>query len=208
VNLITCSTLLGDTPLPFEKGCFNQWFDRESGNTNALTDSLTSWLFDEKSLTKRLQAHSNHFEVKVLREGSAQVSPHERQLFSNDLFTENAAINSREVLLICDGQPQVYARTLIPPATLAHAENLLTTLGNASLGSVLFHADNMQRQAIETTSFAADSSMMAFANQLHLTCQSPLWARRSIFTLDGYPLMVSEVFLPNSYAYDEVITHE
>jgi len=206
VNPKISSTLPCHALLPFEKGCFNRWFNRESGNINALPDSLTSWLFDEKSLTKRLQSQCEHFEVKVLREGSAQVAPHEHQLFSSEFSGDNAAISSREVLLICDGQPQVYARTLIPKKTLNHAKQLLTTLGNNSLGSVLFRADNMQRKTIETTYFPPDSDMARFAKQLNLTSDQPLWARRSIFTLDGYPLMVSEVFLPHSYAYAEALT--
>ena len=184
--------------LPFTDGCSNHWFAKSSGNTDTLAPVLTSWLFDNGSLTQRLQTHCKHFEVIVLREGLANIAPLEQPLFNRAV-----GINSREVLLVCDGQPQVYARTLIPQGTLAYANRLLTSLGNTSLGEVLFRAENMQRQQIQTTSFTHDSDMTRFATALTTQPTHTLWARRSIFTLDDNPLMVSEVFLPGSYAYLE-----
>lgn len=198
VNLKTTVTAINQSTLPFNNGCSNQWFRQESDNTKLLSARLTSWLFDENSLTQRLISHCDHFEVIVLREGIATVTEDEQRLFKQD-----ANIRSREVLLMCDGEPQVYARTLIPQSTLDYADSLLKSLGNTSLGEVLFQADNMQRQPIETTEFSLGSSMSKFAQSLNLNVDRSLWARRSIFTLDNNPLMVSEVFLPNSYAYAE-----
>lgn len=200
MNLKTTATTINPSTLPFSKGCTNKWSLQESDSTKALPKRLISWLFDERSLTQRLISHCEHFEVIVLREGNAIVAPDEQHLFQ-----QARQINSREVLLMCDGKPQVYARTLIPQVTLEHANSLLKTLGNTSLGEVLFSADNMQRQAIEITEFSQTSSMANFASSLDLNVEHSLWARRSIFTLDNNPLMVSEVFLPDSYAYEKAV---
>lgn len=197
MNLKTNPTLATFSILPFEHGCHNLWLTRDSSNISHLDDELVSWLFDQDSLTQRLQSHCKHFQVRVLREGLAQVSPQEQQL-----FPACDAIYSREVLLICDGKPQVYARTLIPQTTLSYANSLLRDIGNTSLGEVLFRAKNMQRHAIEITEFEQNSIMAKFANELTGTAPHPLWARRSMFTLDDNPLNVSEVFLPGSFAYN------
>jgi len=200
VNLKTIIAAVCPNQLPFKDGCANQWYERQSGNTDALSQELISWLYDQDSLTQRLQSHCQQFEVMVLRETDAVVTAAEQQLFN-----PGEVIRSREVLLLCDGQPHVYARTLIPKTTLDYANNLLKKLGNTSLGEVLFRADDMKRQPIETTSFSSSSSMSRFATALTLTPQHPLWARRSIFILEGNPLLVSEVFLPHSYAYSKGI---
>jgi len=200
VNLKKKPTAINHSELPFSEGCNNQWLAQQSGNTKSLSPELISWLFDKNSLTQRLQSCAEHFEVIVLREGKAIISAGEQSLFSP---AEN--ISSREVLLMCDGRPQVYARTLIPRHTLDYADSLLKTLGNTSLGEVLFRAGNMQRQAFETTSFSTTSTMAQFSKSINLEAEHDLWARRSIFTLDGQALMVSEVFLPNSYAYQEAV---
>jgi len=196
VNLKTPLPTICHNELPFNLGCTNQWFNQQSAITNTRSHQLDDWLFDQGSLTQRLQSHCDTFEVLVLREGISDISLQERAL-----FTGSDIINSREVLLLCDGQPQVYARTLIPQNTLQYANALLKTLGNKSLGEVLFSAKNMQRQPIEITSFDQDSAITTLASALSLQQEHPLWARRSMFTLDQYPLLVSEVFLPKSYPY-------
>lgn len=198
MNLKTSPIAIHPSVLPFRHGCNNLWVTKQNQEAHNLSSELLSWLFDEHSLTQRLCAIATTFEVVVLREGPASISDAELQLFAT-----HEGLNSREVLLLCDGQPQVYARTLIPQTTLEHANSLLKTLGNKSLGEVLFRDKSMQRQAIEITSFSKDSTMADFAQSLSLEVTHPLWARRSIFTLNDNPLMVSEVFLPNSYAYQK-----
>lgn len=103
--------------------------------------------------------------------------------------------------MVCDGIPQVYARSLIPDNTLDATNIGLKELGNDSLGHILFQAPHAQRGAIETASFDSESTIAQLANQLNLPVCHDLWGRRSLFNLQQYPLLVSEVFLPGALAY-------
>jgi chorismate lyase len=186
--------------LPFAKGCDNHWFSATDRPCQDLSPVLSSWLFDRGSLTARLKQHCNDFTVIVLNSGRGTISALERLLFPDTKMP----LNCREVLLVCDGIPQVYARSLIPDITLESNEMGLKQLGNNSLGQILFQAPHAHRGEIEATSFDKKSTIARLANQLDLPMSHDLWGRRSLFNLQQYPLLVSEVFLPGSFAYHEI----
>ena len=189
--------------LPFLNGCDNHWLNAKTEEVRALPSHLQHWLLDKNSLTQRLIAQCQQFSVQVLRKELATLANNEQHLFDMQTTCLNNSITSREVLLLCDLIPQVYARTLIPVGTMNYTRTQLQDLGNTSLGEVLFQSPNMRRGEIEVTSFAVDSDMAKFCQHLALPCGHILWARRSMFYLDDHPLMVSEVFLPNAFAYSE-----
>lgn len=191
---------LNQLTLPFKKGCDNQWLSETSPQCQQLSPTLSNWLFDRGSLTARLKQQAKDFSVVILRSASCTISPQEQLLFPDC----GMPLSCREVLLVCDGIPQVYARSLIPNNTLDSSEIGLKQLGNNSLGQILFQAPHAQRGAIEVTRFEPHSSMALFAEQLELPVNHDLWGRRSLFNLRQYPLLVSEVFLPGSRAYQEV----
>ncbi|MDP2559562.1 chorismate lyase [Psychrobium sp. 1_MG-2023] len=182
--------------LPFPSGCNNTWYTASMAQTAHLNPKLHEWLFDKSSLTARLSEDTTRFQVQVLREGIAKLAPHEQSFFATD-----TNMHSREVILICDGVPQVYARTLIPEETLAYADHQLAKLGATSLGAVLFQSPEMTRSDIEATYFNPDSALHTLSQQLGQPTQKRLWARRSIFKLATHPLMVAEYFLPAATAY-------
>ncbi len=169
-----------------------------------LPENLKSWLLDPTSLTARLKSHCHQFRVELLgqrieicQEGEAVA-----------LIPAGEKILVREVLLFCDENPQVFARSLLPLSSLTGAEQALSNLGTQSLGQVLFNNPSLERQTIEVAEFDITSSVGKLAKQIHLSSQpllSPenLWGRRSIFVLENKPLMVSEVFLPGAFAYQQ-----
>ena len=169
-----------------------------------LSDNLTHWLLDPGSLTARLKQHCQHFRVELLGQQQALCSEFE----ANELLRTGEPVLVREVLLYCDDVPQVFARSLLPLASLTGDEQQLANLGTQPLGQVLFNNPSLVRQRIELSSFGDDTGVAKLAKRLNPneeTGEQRLWGRRSIFMLEGKPLMVAEVFLPNAFAYQQAI---
>jgi len=183
--------------MPFEQGLTAHWQSIDHDFIDPIPSPLCDWLFDSASLTNRLSKQCHQFSVRVISSGQYQLSQQERDLFSTDDIT------CREVLLLCDGVPQVYARTLIPKKTLEHANQRLKTLGNTSLGEVLFKDPSMRRSTIEVCNLHNDSALNAMSQQLLLPATNQVWGRRSMFYLQDFPLSVTEFFLPGSMAYNK-----
>jgi chorismate--pyruvate lyase len=90
----------------------------------------------------------------------------------------------------------VFARTVIPRATLTGPRRRLTRLKTRPLGAVLFADPSMQRGPVEIARLTPRDKLYPVALR-HLGRQPPeIWGRRSLFTLGGKPLLVSEIFLP------------
>ena len=161
--------------------------------------SLLNWLLDADSLTARLKRHCQIFEVKVLGQRIENCSSME----ANEVIKAGDAVLVREVLLYCDDVPQVFARSLLPLSSLTGVEQKLAHLGSQPLGQVLFNDPSLERKNIEVTSLAGKNSLSHLLQQLNLSDQFELWGRRSLFFLQGKPLMVAEIFLPGAYAYQQ-----
>jgi chorismate--pyruvate lyase len=101
----------------------------------------------------------------------------------------------RQVHLYCGDQAVVFARTIIPPQSLVGRQKRLASLGQRSLGAVLFADKTMQRSRIEVARITEKHMLHADALRYSQNRQS-IWGRRSVFTLRGYPLLVSEFYLP------------
>jgi chorismate--pyruvate lyase len=153
-----------------------------------------SWLFDDGSLTQRLQQLCDgHFSVQVLAQGWARPMLNEaRKLKISD--SKNAFI--RQVYLLCDQKPLVFARTVIPARTLRGRMRRLARLGNKPLGELLFTDPSVQRQALEIAKICATHTLYRMALTHDPEQTRPMWGRRSIFTYRSKPLLVSEIFLP------------
>ncbi|WP_019029690.1 chorismate--pyruvate lyase family protein [Colwellia piezophila] len=184
-------------PVAFPITLAGQWQSPDDEGLSLLSARLTSWLLDEGSLTARLKSHCTNFRVKVVGEQQQLCSAQE----ACNIIKVGEPILVREVILYCDNIPQVFARSLLPLATLTGKEQALANLGEQPLGQVLFNNPSLQRQRLELSSFGCDSSVAALAAQLTDLPTQELWGRRSIFILENKPLMVAEVFLPNAFAY-------
>jgi len=97
----------------------------------------------------------------------------------------------RQVLLCCDEQPLVYARTVIPVTTIQGAQRRYANMGNRPLGAMLFADRTMRREAVEVSMLPAAHEANQYTNS-----NDPIWGRRSVFRVSGKPLLVSEYFLP------------
>jgi chorismate--pyruvate lyase len=172
------------------------WRNSYRLNRGQLPEQWRDWLLDRSSLTLRLQrACPGTFNVEVV---SLRMEP--------PLLSEARALRRppqelalvRQVRLLCDGQPWVFARTVIPLPSLRGGLRQLALLGNRPLGAVLFADPTMHRSAVEVT--RVGRSKRLFSRAIGDTDASAeineIWGRRSVFTLKGQPLLVSEFFLP------------
>ena len=101
----------------------------------------------------------------------------------------------RQVLLLCDDNSWVVARTIIPLSTLRGPLRRLRYLKNRPLGAFLFAHPDLQRGEIEVTQLTPTTPPLnlLFGDDSSVT-EMP-WARRSLFRLRGRPVLVSEIFL-------------
>ncbi len=103
----------------------------------------------------------------------------------------------REVHLLCNNEPWVFARTVIPPHTLKGKQRRLGKLGKKPLGAVLFADKSMHRTEMEIACIQPGQQLYQLATHHLSHCDQPIWGRRSVFFLNNHPLMVSEIFLPH-----------
>lgn len=163
-------------------------------NRGQLPEQWRDWLLDRSSLTLRLQrACSGQFSVEVV---SQRMEP--------PMLSEARALQRppqelalvRQVRLLCDDQPWVFARTVIPLPSLRGGLRQLALLGTRPLGAVLFADPTMHRSAIEITRVAQHKRLHRMALSTISSDAPEIWGRRSVFTLQKQPLLVSEFFLP------------
>jgi chorismate--pyruvate lyase len=146
------------------------------GESNAV---LRSWLTTPGLLTERVRAAvGERFRLRVLEER-----------VSNGDFV-------RRIELGRDGEPWIYAETIVPSATLA-SQPWLATIGSRSLGEVLAtHTGAVRRSDFEFARLEGDAPIVARALGFAGVPQQALWVRRSTLRVDDAPFVVQEVFMP------------
>ena len=153
--------------------------------------ALRSWLLDSGSLTaKLLKLSQGEFKVQVLRQVHARASRSEALALGIG-FNELCLV--REVILRGHNQPWVFARSVLPLSSLTGSLRHLRKQGTRPLGAFLFSQPHLKRSPI---ALALISGHHAYLPQA-LEVANPVWGRRSIFSIDNKPLLVSEVFLPD-----------
>jgi chorismate--pyruvate lyase len=167
--------------------------------------SLYGWLSDNSSLTQRLIEHcSGKFEVRV-----------RGQRWKAPLLSESRLLGLRageyamvrEVELLCNGIPHVYARTLIPKSSLTGRASHLQGLGSKPLGALLFSDPTTRRSVVEYARLLASHRLYQWAmssmREIDREMERELWGRRTLFCYAGKPLLVNEIFLPAICEYKQ-----
>ena len=160
--------------------------------------AMNDWLVTPGSLTARLVASSSAFRVRRLHQFTAPC-----------LVDEAAAIGlarpqrvwEREVLLECDGEPVVFAHTVVPTSCDATDWPLFSALGERSLGTTLFYDPLVRRGQLEFARLAASHPLVRRAHAAlgaagELEQQNIYYARRCVYRRRQGLLLVTEVFLP------------
>lgn len=159
-----------------------------------LPRGLRRWLADQGSLTASLKLACPGFSVRLLR--SCRVRPNHDEITPLRLQNHGLAF-VREVVLHCGGKEVVFAHSVVPVSSLRGAWAQVTHLGTRPLGEALFSNPRVVRGELQYRRISTRHPLLREAQRAGLgKGAKQLWARRSVFALDGHPLMVTEVFLP------------
>lgn len=159
-----------------------------------LPSEFRGWLTDQGSLTSRLKEHCQRFSVRVVRAGFLRPN---RDEFSLLQLRHGELTYVREVLLLCDGTPVVFAHSVVAARSLRGPWAALTSLGSRPLGEALFSNPAVARGCLQYRRISPRHALHCQALGAGLAIsEQALWARRSRFALHGHPLLVTEVFLP------------
>ncbi|OBX07059.1 hypothetical protein QV09_11530 [Gallibacterium salpingitidis] len=137
---------------------------------NQLPKRQQQWLMITGSLTAALKQRCNQFSVQPIFEGwvtdngDTEIQVHTQQYWL------------REVILLGDQQPWIFARTIIPIDTFNQYKQQIQQLGNQPIGEWLF------QQPIQRSKLMWGKTTTEFA-------------RRSVLTLSQHPFFISELFL-------------
>ena len=158
-----------------------------------VSPKLRTWLSLQTSMTKRMQDNCKVVNVSVVHNQLELVYPDEVTKLGID---PQCPCWVREVIMSCNDNPWLYGRTIIPECSLEGRVKELTQIGSIPLGRLLFSDPKTQRDAFEFAHICPDElyhkRMQNFAR--HVT--QKLWARRSVFSYDKKPLLLTELFLP------------
>ena len=147
---------------------------------------LRDWLREPDSLTARCLRHCQSFRVRVLRQ-------------QTDKPISDKAVRCRlpvrDVLLECDGEPVIFAHSVLSTARSGRLGRWFSRLGSRSLGSLLFTHPGFRRGPIEF--MRIDRHHPLYQRVCAASVSAPVfWARRSRHHFDGGSVLVTEVFLP------------
>ena len=177
------------------------------GSGEELPAAAAAWLLHQGSLTEKLRGRCGSLKVRIVRQGwfSGSLKTNEASFCEAktneasfcEAKTDTAGLPGletakaggvaaaaservwlREVMLFGDGVPWVFAQTLLPESGARGAAAGLTELGDEPIGPWLF-ARRTRRQSLQ---WRRD--------------EGGLYARRSMLLLEGSPLQISELFLP------------
>ncbi len=151
------------------------------------------WLRDHGSLTLRIQQRCTDFSVRNVRSHLATATHDETALLG---LPPRQKIYTREVFLYADGAPVVFAHSVVGAQHLRGAWRALQNLGGRPLGALLFAHPLVERAPLRFKLLKPHHALFRRAITALDAAPERLWARRSLFTLHGAPLLVTEVFLP------------
>jgi len=112
----------------------------------------------------------------------------------------NRLVWVREVALLCNGEPLVFAHTVLPHWPRGPMTGWLARLGNRSLGALLFSHAGFVRSAMNCKKLDHRHALFNPAiKTMQLTAAHPptVWARRSRFAFGAQSVLVTEVFSPD-----------
>ena len=168
------------------------WHGKPPSHHDTQFGKLHHWLTSRGSLTSRIVAHFDHFNLVRLMQRAKR--PHVDERRELGLRERELAI-VREVLLRDGAQPLVFAHSLVARRDLRGAWRGLSRLGARPLAEMLFHDAAVVRLPMEYKKIDRRHPLYRRAQEVAPFAASAVWARRSVFIKHGRPLLVTEVFL-------------
>lgn len=165
-------------------------------HVNAVNPSpeMRRWLTDRRSLTDKLIAGCTHFRVQRLHQQRALSLTDEFEMLASPCRSK---VREREVLLLCDRRPVVFAHTIVHMDATASDWPFFSALGERSLGTTLFGDPQVERGALQFARLHAEHPLVQRARKAigANSIDGPLFARRCLFRRKNGLLLVTEVFL-------------
>jgi chorismate--pyruvate lyase len=170
----------------------NSWIDAEALSRADVPAVIRAWLTYPGLLSARMRElfGAAAYGLRVVREQQRNDCG---KALARMACPQGAAL-VREIEIMNGSRRAMYAQTCIPAQTLQR-QPWLRQLGTRSLGETLASVSAVQRGALEFKKLTAGDELLSAA-EADATEQTSLWARRSVFVIDGSPLLVTEVFLP------------
>ena len=150
----------------------------ETNSLEVRNKEILSWLNEGGSITSRIKSFSN-FKLKLLKDGPGEVD-----IIEDDLIISNYEENNiREVILLSNEEPLIYAKSIIPLETIKLGLNILGNLKENPLGDILFSNPEIKKKYMFFARFQSKEEIF--------------YGRKGIYTVKGYPFSVCEIFLIN-----------
>ncbi|MEW8563034.1 MAG: chorismate lyase [Candidatus Thiodiazotropha sp.] len=171
------------------------WYDWRQRSSLQIPQFVGSWLGDRGSLTQRViqSCGGGQFRVRLLHQGWGTPLNSECRILR---MRRGMVALVRDVELLCDQLPWVFARTLIPVSSLKGAAQRLTQLGEKPLGAVLFSDPKVSRGATQVARLLPRQPLFETACNNLREKPDHLWGRRTLYYVEKRPLLVNEIFLP------------
>jgi len=154
----------------------SSWITYKEMLNKVKNDSVKSWLTENGPITKRISANED-FELSLIRDEIDKVDEIDKKYLGNDV----GDIKVREVILLGNKIPKVYAKSLIPVHTVEEGFSKLGSLGTKPLGDILFEKDIFNK---------VDVLYSTFKHEVNI-----FWGRKTKYLVKNLPFSVMEIFL-------------
>lgn len=131
------------------------------------------WLLSQGSLTAQLEAHFTKVQLSSVAEYSSFASLAQANTLG---IAARSAVIVRNISLSSSTQPLIWAHSVLPLSSLVGANQQIRLQRHKPLGKILFQHPNLTRSPIQ------------------LCYSDSYWCRRSVFTINGRPVLVAEAF--------------
>lgn len=154
------------------------WISFEKMTILLANENIKSWLIEKGPITKRIKSEES-FKLNLIKDEISAVDDSEKKF----LEETSDKIKVREVILLGNNIPRVYAKSLIPIRTIENGFSRLGELGTKPLGDILFEKEIFKKTNVVYAQFQDQDSIF--------------WGRKTKYIVKNMPLSVMEVFLIN-----------
>ena len=154
----------------------SSWITYKEMLNKVKSDSVKSWLTENGPITKRISVNED-FELSLIRDEINKVDETDKKYLNNEV----GDIKVREVILLGNKIPKVYAKSLIPVDTIEKGFSKLGSLGTKPLGDILFEKDIFNK---------TDTIYSTFSDEVNI-----FWGRKTKYLVKNLPFSVMEIFL-------------
>ena len=194
--------LIASRPLVSENREYTDWQPISGDLINQVPETVREWLSKPYVLSKALKKVCDDFCVEI---ADQQI----KELYADEIAVlkcyEEPLGYVRETYLGGKNNPLVYARVTMPPSTYKARKNELDSLGNRPIGETLLYNDPTMWRGEMEIKCLTENDQLLFDALVHENFYkaviakkargNELWARRSVFRISGYPLLITEVFM-------------